>query len=173
MTRAQRIQAIDHAIAKEERLKLRALRAKNFAVARNHEKKIHQLQLQRAHLVHPGQGPGRSRASGQGPGKSRHAPRHHAAHPGDPKANIPITVVRALNRIVTSNVTGMNAGPEKKGFPPTIRGQSTAEVQYWPKNPIAQPVRPPTKTSTGRIERFTPCASKIPWTGNGVNVSKR
>lgn len=91
MTRAQRIQAIDHAIAKEERLKLRALRAKNFAVARNHEKKILQLQLQRAHLVHPGQGPGKSRAPGQGPGKSRHP----AAHPGDPKANIPITVKNA------------------------------------------------------------------------------
>src|SRR4051812_21601295 len=46
------------------------------------------------------------------------------------KMNIAATVQRPAKRTVHSNITGTNAGQELKGLPPTLMGQSTAEVQY-------------------------------------------
>ena len=45
-------------------------------------------------------------------------------------------------RIVSSKTTGMKAGRESKGLPPTFSGQLTAEVQYWSHSPRASPTRP-------------------------------
>ena len=49
------------------------------------------------------------------------------------------TVPRAPNSTAASKVTGMNAGSELSGFPPTLVGQLKAEVQIWNQSINAAP----------------------------------
>ena len=73
---------------------------------------------------------------------------------GSPQnANNAITDERAANKIVSSNITGTNAGPEKNGLPPTLIGQSTADVQYVRAKPLKSHVVPMMSVTHGIFER--------------------
>jgi hypothetical protein len=70
--------------------------------------------------------------------------------------NIAPTVQSAAKRTVSSNITGTKAGQEFIGFPPTLIGQSTAEVQYCNPNAHMNPVNPAAKVTYGSGDRFRP-----------------
>ncbi len=67
-----------------------------------------------------------------------------------------------------SNVTGMKAGSEMFGLPPTLMGQSKAEVQISNVRPRAAPVRPRTSVTYGIQDFRIPSASLNPCTAYGV-----
>ena len=50
-------------------------------------------------------------------------------------ASMPSTAASAAERIVVSNVTGMNAGQLLSGRPPTLMGYATTEAQYLEREP--------------------------------------
>ena len=49
------------------------------------------------------------------------------------------TVPTPAHSTMTSNVTGMNAGQEFHGLPPTLIGQLTAVAQYWKTSIVTAP----------------------------------
>src|SRR6188474_1315915 len=97
---------------------------------------------------------------------------------GFPRFGSPHARRRAASVIVPpiktppSNVIGMKAGSETIGFPPTLRGQSIAEVQISKKRARHAPVSPITSVTHGTHDFFTPSASLMPCTAYGVYASR-
>src|SRR5690242_3091252 len=75
------------------------------------------------------------------------------------KRNMAPTVESPANNTVSSNMIGTKAGQELNGFPPTIKGQSTAEVQYSKRNAKQNPVIPAANVTNGNDECLRPCAA--------------
>src|SRR5664280_2241566 len=73
--------------------------------------------------------------------------------------SMPSTAAMPAKRIVHSNVIGMKETQLLYGRPPMFSGKSTAEVQYWRKNPKRPPRIPPIRVRSGTREGPWPMAS--------------
>ena len=83
------------------------------------------------------------------------------------RTNSAAAVASPANSTISSKATGTKAGSESKGLPPTLSGQSVAEVQYWNHRATPRPVRPASNVTRGRRERPRPARASKPSSGCG------
>src|SRR6476646_2802121 len=86
-------------------------------------------------------------------------------------ANMPNTAARHAPSTAHSNVTGINAGQEWNGLPPTLIGYATAETQYSSEYPPIIPSIAPTSTTSDTRLWCAPMASAASSSGYGVYAS--